>query len=64
MNDEQNEPQRRMSENIWGWKFSFISLVIIVIGFLFLVFVGPNEEGPVNGEKKRIEHSDSIKIND
>lgn len=35
----------KISGNIWGWKWSYISLVVIIAGFLFLIFVGPKETG-------------------
>lgn len=35
--------EKPMSENIWGWRWSWISLGIIVVGGLFMIFVGPNK---------------------
>ena len=50
---EGSTEQKMVSGNIWGWKWTWISLGIIIAGWLLLIFVGPNypeieEEGAVS----------------
>ena len=63
MEESNQAEQKWMSENIWGWKWSFISLVVILIGFLFLIFVGPNQiEEAAEVEVDAIEQTESTTI--
>lgn len=56
MQEHEQEPKEAWpSTNIFGWKWSRVSLVIIVVSLLFLVIVGPrnpggNAEGPAPGD--------------
>ncbi len=55
------ETEKQISANMWGWRWSWISLGIILVGLFFLVFVGPNEvEGT---ETNEIERVDSLNVN-
>ncbi len=37
--------------NIWGWKWTKVSLVIILIGLFFVFVIGPKEETEKNANE-------------
>ena len=65
--DEQKDPffssVKPGSTNIWGWKWSFVSLVIIAAGFIFLLTVGPKDGWNAEESDTPVEDTTAI-IND
>ncbi|MCP4124492.1 MAG: hypothetical protein GY751_22335 [Bacteroidetes bacterium] len=53
--------KKQISGNIWGWKWSWISLAIIIAGYLFLIFIGP-KDGPVQIFEQDQEDSTEVVI--
>ena len=61
--ENSNLNQKLPDTNIWGWKWSWISLGIILFGVLIVVIIGPNKEA-YELEQDPIENVDQKMDND
>ncbi len=62
--DDQKDTNEEYAGNIWGWKFSFISLGIIVVMLLLMLYRYSvvNNSPPVNDDQRIIYDKDSSEL--